>query len=372
MFCTKCGADKGNLSYCPNCGAGVKKDVLYAQSETKFPVFAVIFSVVILIIMGIDVFQTVKYYTRLDASVAEMFLVYYAEILAVGLVVGLMVQLILKKRKGLFALFLCYSLFLLLGSLGKIAGNDGAIEEAFDHSYFEDYYSDYSVLSSLNTYIQGFVALLCDSFVLLWIGILTFSRQRSKKFLRDAPFLVAGVYFIERLLIFLGNHGLIWFATLNHPGSYDSSSYLPFWKIVDILVWVGFYFFLTRFFAKFFVSPPVYYSAEETEYMPSSEYNSSSDFTYNSTASSETEAVAEEESADESITESFGEAEKSPLKSEMENEAEKAEPTVQESARSSQLSDKEIIEALKQYKELLDLGVITQEEFDRKKLRLLG
>ena len=31
-----------------------------------------------------------------------------------------------------------------------------------------------------------------------------------------------------------------------------------------------------------------------------------------------------------------------------------------------------MIEALKRYKELLDQGVITQEEFDRKKAQLLG
>ncbi len=34
--------------------------------------------------------------------------------------------------------------------------------------------------------------------------------------------------------------------------------------------------------------------------------------------------------------------------------------------------EEDVIEALKRYKELLDQGVITQEEFDRKKEQLLG
>lgn len=34
--------------------------------------------------------------------------------------------------------------------------------------------------------------------------------------------------------------------------------------------------------------------------------------------------------------------------------------------------EEDVIEALKRYKELLDQGVITQEDFDRKKAQLLG
>lgn len=53
--------------------------------------------------------------------------------------------------------------------------------------------------------------------------------------------------------------------------------------------------------------------------------------------------------------------------------AEEAQPTpAAAAAPAAGKSEEDVIEALKRYKELLDQGVITQEEFDRKKARLLG
>lgn len=47
-------------------------------------------------------------------------------------------------------------------------------------------------------------------------------------------------------------------------------------------------------------------------------------------------------------------------------------PAAMPAAPAAGKDEEDVIEALKQYKELLDQGVITQEEFDRKKARLLG
>ncbi|MBE6712759.1 MAG: hypothetical protein E7580_04470 [Ruminococcaceae bacterium] len=312
MFCTKCGKEKGTEAFCPYCGAKGGKIVLSVKDPERFPIFAIIFAFLAFFVLVMDTISasTLMFWSGAIQTTMEI-VEFYSNYIFLFPFLVIAMDLFSKSRSWVFSGIVCFYIDFCRTLLMQISMNP-----------------EWALLF--------FFILLCWTFLLIWCGIFTFSASKKRGFVTAAPYIAAGVQLISAPLCawfnlrihesldVLGFGGII-------PEFFGSTA----WMILTVVIWGGFAFFITKFFADF-------YSVETAIVAPS-------------VPAPKIELDPEEETFQEEQTE----------KTEQNGFA--FVPNEEKRER----SEKEIVETLLEYKALLDSGIITQEEFDRKKAQLL-